>query len=509
MKIGLQAINNSGIQRTFAENLAQQSRELGPIALRTPNTPSQRYAEIAAAKSMDVKVKSSNWGPTIGHVSLENTFGRIDNKGLLLPPKQNPANVDHYVVQEQTGLRDIFSRVGKEYRITDFDDESGQLTFSILDPYKNRFFEGQFLISLSEGISNTTLLEKRFTRDIDIPNEGQDKKILEQIAACIPNWDETRYGAFTDILNKHYPLYSTSTQEASAEPTPVWVYANASKKPFTSDWDMLWVGFPGNALPKTLIPLAQTPINTQLPGNMDILNDSIPPLIESLTASGKIEASLGEMILKNRQTHDVGVITPWEYLRVLMGNTEYQDPYISHLFQHGPENRTPYHPETLNGPVLHFIEGQILLTETEHELLQLISDQNNRVDKAPHFLDNYFLHIHPKWSEPAYSAEPETWKNILMKQAQKWQDELGITPPALSLKNSLDQVNHTSSELPSTLTILDRFHVAKNKDFINLHQPDRLAIERLSVEQQLNLTCHLQEKAEMMVKRLKNEDNQD
>jgi hypothetical protein len=489
MKIGLQAINGSGIQRTFAENLAKQSRELGPIALRTPNKPVQRYMEMAAAKSMDIKIKSSNWGPT---------DGRIDNTGLLLPPKSNPENIDHYVVQEQTTLRDIFSHLGKEYKITDFDDETGQLTFSILDPYKNHAFEGQFLISLSEGLSNTIPLEKRFTRDIDIPDPAQDKAILVELGLYVPNWDKTRYGSLTDALNKRYPLYSTPTQEASAEPSPVWVYSDAFKKPFTSDWDMLWVGLPEQALPKHLVALAQTPMNTQLPGNMDVLNETMHPLLEALTDSGKIDASLANAILQNRQTKDVGVITPWEYLRVLMGNTEYHDPYIDHLFQHGPENRTPYHPESLNSLVLHFIDGQILLTENEEELLNLIHNQANVTDITPHFLDNHFLHIHPKWADPTYSNHPEKWKDIFLKQVQKWKSELNVTPPELSLDLSV----HAPTENHATLTALERFHVSKNLDFMNLYHPNRPVLDRLSSEQQLKLQRHLQEKATIIAERL-------
>lgn len=510
MKIGLQAINSSGIQRTFAENLAKQSRELGPIALRTPSKPCQRYAELAAAKSMDVKIKSSNWGPTIGHVSLDNVFGRIDSTGLLLPPKTNPANVDHYVVQEQTTLRDIFSHVEKEYQITDFDDETGQLTFSILDPYKNHAFEGQFVISLTEGLSNTTPLEKRFTRDIDIPDPMQDKKILESIAQHIPNWDEARYGSPIDALNKHYPLYSTPTQTATTEPSPVWVYADAYKKPFTSDWDMLWVGLPEEALPKMLIPLAQTPINTQLPGNMRILNDSVCPLVEALIAAGKIDTSLADAVLKNRQTQDVGIITPWEYLRVLMGNTEYQDPYISHLFQHGPENRTPYRPENLNGLILHFIDGQILLTENEEELLRVIYDETSTIDTTPHFLDNYFLHIHPKWTDAVYSTHPKAWEAISVRQTQKWREKLGITPPQLFPNDPSVRAIHAPAEVSANLTILDRFHLPKNADFTELYHPGRNVLDKLSDEQHLRLQRHLQEKqkrAEVLVQRLGNTKN--
>ena len=505
MKIGLQAINSSGIQRTFAENLAKQSRELGPIALRTPSKPSQRYAELAAAKSMDVKIKSSNWGPTTGHVSLDNTFGRIDDTGVLLPPKTNPENVEHYVVQEQTSLRDIFSHVGKEYKIIDFDDQTGQLTFSILDPYKNHDFDGHFIISLPEGLSNTTPLAQRFTRDIDVPNPEQDKEMLEEVALCVPNWDETRYGTFADVLNKHYPLYSTTTQAASAAPSPVWVYSDAAKKPFTSDWDMLWVGLPEDALPKNLVVTAQTPINTQLPGNMDVLNETICPLVEALADAGKIDASLADAVLKNRQTKDVGVITPWEYLRVLMGNTEYQDPYINHLFQHGPENRTPYRPESLNGLVLHFIDGQVLLTENEEELLQLIHNEAEVVDVTPRFLDNHFLHIHPKWTNAVYSAHPEQWENISIKQAQKWQDELGITPPELALDLSV----HAPVDKHAPLTALDRFHVPKNLDFMSLYHPNRDVLGNLSIEQQLNLQRHLQERAILIAERLASADNID
>ena len=498
MKMGLNAINQSGIQRVFAENLARQSRDLGPIALRTPNQPTQRYAELGAAKSMDVKVKSSNWGPTTGHITLDNTFGRINSQGILSPPKTNPAHVNHQVVQEQTSLRDLFLRLGKDYQITDFDDETGQLTFSVLSPHKNEAFKGQFLICLSEGITNTTPLHTRFTREIDIPDPSQDKKALEALTQLTANWDETRYGAKIDALNKNYPLYATFSETPGIEPMPVMVYSDNTKKPYTSDWDMLWVGLPEKALPTALIPLAQTPINTQVPGNMDILNNAITSLVDSLVENKKLDDALGEAILANRQTSDVGVITPWEYLSVLMGNIEYQDQYINHLFQHGPENRTPYRPESLDGLVLHFINGQIILTENESEILQLIDNPNNNgVNIGPHFLSEHFLEIHPKWTESSYSGYPDKWKALAEQQQLKWQTTFGTEPPVLPINDDL----HVS-EKPGTLTVLDRFHVPKNRDFVALSQSRRHVLDRLSGEDRGHLENHLIEKSALIAQQL-------
>lgn len=146
-----------------------------------------------------------------------------------------------------------------------------------------------------------------------------------------------------------------------------------------------------------------------------------------------IKTKNSSKLYDNFSLERAGCITPFEFLQARLINVEYAnpnslygaqtrpgtenpyfDPNIQNLIQHGAENRTPYAPVALEGKILHFYKGLIVLTEGEDQLINFMMSGN--------YLKNNLIDIHYGW-------QMSKWAPVLEKQAKLNQINL-IDPDA-------------------------------------------------------------------------------
>lgn len=489
MKTAMQAIQTAGIQKQLAYALAKQSKDWGiGIALRAPAEPTQRYDEIHVPKGIHIKAKTSNWGPVRGHIPVNDQLSRVDQQGhaLGLGHRNSLGPTPYYTVQEQKSLRQLIHRLNHDYEIRSYDPELGKLTFALksTQSHRNQSFNGQFCLFLSEGMSNVVPEARRYVRDTDRPEDGEQTQYLAQLQAITQGtWDEQRFGPIEATFNKRYPLY-LDVKSSGAEPEPVLIYADEHKRPIASDWDLLWVCLPIgiSAAPDAMLSDLAKPIDTQSPENKAHLNQFEQTFIDTLasnsTLSPKAAANLQKALQDSPSSTYLGILNPWEFFHLLEGNLAYRDDYADHFLQHGPENRTPAQPQSLNSPCLHFVNGDIILTENEQELLDLVQNQGKFAESPYEFLAHNQLDVHPTWRCSEHGAQANRWEAIAQQQRQALSAD--TMPPnipssrqtALDAESNLNLVNEPNLTIP-----LERFQLSKNLDFLECH-PTPLTLEQ-------------------------------
>lgn len=185
--------------------------------------------------------------------------------------------------------------------------------------------------------------------------------------------------------------------------------------PIIGDQDLLWITIPKDTY--DLLPdkkLATEPINTRAVLVLPYDAGEIPSgFIDMQKALLQIDKDLngGNATLFEDHTDipaavaDWGILTPYEAYAAIMINKEFgiEFSHLLSLIQHGPENRSPYKPEDLNGNINHIGTNFVEQTNTEDELVFVARDR---------FLKNQIFAIHKGW-------DMEKWGSIVrLQQAQ-------------------------------------------------------------------------------------------
>ena len=372
------------------------------IAIRC-NSAFQFLAVPSAPKSIAIKAKTGTWGLTKGVIPADATLGKYNRHNV--PVNQHYRKPDHVIlIQHKIKLRDILSGLTStppKYELSSSELESHVL---LIKPLLDR----EECAPASTDIIYCIKLDEKTPILINNPYVN-DELILSK-----PSWWNDTWGDYATLFHSYFPLYyQQGLDKSTRKPVEIYAIKQASNEiksllPITRDFDLLWVAQPHHQI--EFITQFAVEHHIQLHDVIDThrykptkkLLQNLNALVRQYDPNHIWELTLSDLT-------NLGTVTPFEILIIHMMNlqTEKFSKHTGNLFQHGAENRNPDKLSDINGNILHFWKGQIILTRDETDLVNFLLNE-------PNFLNENSIAIHPGWNKSLWVPVNEKQRNIIL-----------------------------------------------------------------------------------------------
>lgn len=414
---------------SFVDKVQKVSRQMFGLVLSfRGNSSAPAYRNAGYPKPPSVKGKLSNIPGAEGFLVVDDArYGKRDKNGKII------TYPSHALPEDKKGecvLPKIPARRSIEYFMDGLNSDPPRFKLvgssseekEIVAEIKRT---GILRVSPITSFSDVNEMVFRIdlnAKDVTPPLAGVKREAMtsvEAIAYAKPEWFIGDDSEWEKALQQNYILRAQDkfdlTQE-DPEKDVLMIYGMKGPKdqvvPIIGDQDLLWITIPKavyDQLPDK--KLATDPIDTR---EVTVLADGgkVPTgLIKMKEALLQIDKDLhaGESTLFQDPT-DIpavvaswGVLTPYEAYIAIQINKEFgiEFSHLLALIQHGPENRSPYKPEDLNGNLNHIGTDFVEQTNSEEELIAFVLREN--------FLKKHIITIHPGW-------DMEKWGEVVKMQ---------------------------------------------------------------------------------------------
>jgi hypothetical protein len=465
---GRAALEAVGMPLEFAAQVMLLASELGiAIAIRA-GKPFQLYLELCKPKPSYVKAKTGNWGFMKGVIAADPLLAKMNaSKELLIPPPM-PSEVN--LIQHTISLSEILTGLQKnnpEFELVSLDPELSPVDYVIktnqlvVKPTKEYCpFDSEFYFGVHLNESNPPLnIDRRPIRT----------NLFEETPVT-PLWWQPQWGNFAEQLSYRYPAYVKKENE-TFKPLEIYaVFSDSKNCPVTGDMDLLWVTKPkqeSHLFPQS----AHQVLNTS---NLEACAKMLESLIElhQYFAEQRDEVfNINE--ISSESIGREGCLTPFESFFITTINARFAEyaEHINNLFQHGAENRNPGKPSDLDGPVLHIWNGEVILTESEKDLVDFVLN-------TPGYLEHNFIDIHPGWNMELW--RPVIEKQIMLGQFPHFLEKIPLVPTAISLVNKCydllrEKIHPHHDKYTSSLRIVRNHPVGRYDESKRLTAKENLA----------------------------------
>lgn len=474
---GQQALSHAGIPQEFAAQIMMICEKFGiTIAIRA-GAADQLYDRDAQPKRSDTKAKTGNIFPA-GVITEDPEIGRLTEDGMplnvgLKVPKETVTT--HY----KPSLRKlILLSQENPPRIFMKPQADGTIHIarnSAITPGKNELL---FRISLDNPIPPAEVIK----------DYKQYVAVMSRIPQMqVPEWWQTGWGDFNKLLDCRFELEVKKPGDHNFSAVKILAYNNKGKiTPITSDMDLLFISKP--CKDTELLKIARklslpifTPVNTFKDDGTEKMHGLLMAL-----AKNDPERMVDISQITPERVKMLGNLSPFEAYVIFAINQRFANfvKHLDELFQHGPENRNPGKPSKIDDTMLHFIEGEALLTQDESQMIDLMI---NRFEPY-NYLETYEFTIHPKWD-----ITPDKWGKVVARIIKDGKftlpdDVLDAYAGHNKLKRSVSSVSVLSRKLSRSLSqIFKRRNSAeqspltaspKRKHYNNAQLPELITFAR-------------------------------
>ena len=415
---------------SFADKVKKVSRRLGgAIFAFRGNSSAPAYEFEGYPKPPTVKGKLSNVGAVEGYLPVDDAlYGKIDASGKVIryPPHALPEDKDgnstllqvqlqrplDYFMEGLNSKPPKFKLVGSsadEKEITEEIKKTGILRVSAVSPFEN--------------VNNVVYRIDLNSKETTPPIAGMKREKISSVEAeefKAPEWYTGKEWA--TVSKQRFPVMGQKELDIAHEDPlkdKIMIYAMKGPEnkavPIIGDQDLLWITMPKtvyDALPHK--ELATHAIDTRrketlegggtVPVGADEMTEALMQLDKDLSAINGAPPLFNSPLDIPDAVADWGTLTAYEAYAAILINKEFgiEFSHLLSLIQHGPENRTPYKPEDLNGNINHIGPDFVHQTNTEQELVDFVSSLKK-------FVENNIFVVHHGW-------DMEKWGPIVQHQ---------------------------------------------------------------------------------------------
>lgn len=390
---GRAALEAAGMPHELAAQVMLLANDFGvAIAVRAGH-PSYLYEDLSVPKPLSIKAKTGNWGLTKGVIPRDPMFGNPANAEIEMDGHQLYSDHDDFVQH----------KVELNYVLRGLQKENPEFELVCIDGVMadDDIHARHRLMIRVLGMEHSPIQDTVFSIDLGNPLPESHVEVshvrtqLTVANASKPLWWDDAFGVFEDRIHARYHLYYQ--HEMNDEAKPVEIYGKKVKGitlPITGDMDILWISRPNPEVAGWLnhvvssLPIHE-PVNVN---DSDVANNLHATLIAIARKDPNHFIERKDIQIARLQT--LGCLTPFEAYIILTLNKRFASivKNIANLFQHGPENRNPGRPSSIDSPVLHIVKGDKWITATEEALISCLLDDEKK------YISSYPFDVHPVWN---------------------------------------------------------------------------------------------------------------